>query len=73
MALAASSAWGASPTPKPGGILNAMHREDPPSLSIHEEATISVSWGVMPCYNNLVLFNPLRGQETPATLIGELA
>jgi peptide/nickel transport system substrate-binding protein len=68
-----SSAWGASPTPKSGGILNAMHREDPPSLSIHEEATVSVNWGVMPCYNNLVTFSPLRGQESPATIIGELA
>jgi peptide/nickel transport system substrate-binding protein len=73
LALAASSAWGASPAPKTGGVLNAMHREDPPSLSIHEEATISVSWGMMPCYSNLVLFNPLRGQESPATIQGELA
>jgi peptide/nickel transport system substrate-binding protein len=73
LALAASSAWGASPTPKSGGVLNAMHREDPPSLSIHEEATIATNWGMMPCYNNLVLFNPLRGQESPTTIIGELA
>ncbi|HET9001983.1 MAG TPA: ABC transporter substrate-binding protein [bacterium] len=68
-----SSAWGAGPTPKSGGVLNAMHREDPPSLSIHEEATISTNWPVMPCYSNLVLFNPLRGQESPATIVGELA
>ncbi len=59
--------------PKRGGILHAMHREDPPSLSIHEEATISTNWPMMPCYNNLVLFHPLRGQESPATIIGELA
>jgi len=56
-----------------GGVLNAMHREDPPSLSIHEEATIATNWAMMPCYSNLVLFNPLRGQESPATIIGELA
>ena len=68
-----SSAWGATRTPKAGGILNAMHREDPPSLSIHEEATVSVNWGVMPCYNNLVTFSPLRGQESPATITGDLA
>jgi peptide/nickel transport system substrate-binding protein len=70
--LAASSAWGAA-APKYGGVLTAMHREDPPSLSIHEEATISTNWAMMPCYNNLVLFNPLRGQESAATIIGELA
>src|SRR5262249_30024239 len=50
-----------------------MHREDPPSLSIHEEATISTVWPMMPCYSNLVLFNPLRGQEGQETLTGELA
>ena len=73
LALAAPAVWGASPTPKAGGVLNAMHREDPPSLSIHEEATISTVWPMMPCYSNLVLFNPLRGQEGHETLTGELA
>ena len=73
LALGASSAWGASPTPRYGGVLNAMQQEDPPSLSIHEETTISTTWSVMPCYSNLVFFNPLRGQESPATIIGELA
>ncbi len=72
-ALAASSAWAAGITPKTGGILNAMHREDPPSLSIHEEATIATSWPMMSCYNNLVFFHPFRGQESPATINGELA
>ncbi len=72
-ALVASSAWGATTAPKVGGVLNAMLREDPPSLSIHEEATISTNWPVMPCYNNLVLVDPLRAQESPATIIGELA
>ncbi len=72
-ALAAPSAWGAAAAPRHGGVLNAMHREDPPSLSIHEESTISTNWPMMSCYNNLVLFNPLRGQESAATIIGELA
>ena len=71
--LAASSAWAAVPAPKHGGVLNAMHREDPPSLSIIEEATISVNWGVMPCYNNLVIFDPAKPQETPQSIIGDLA
>lgn len=60
-------------TPKFGGILNATHRGDPPSLSIHEEATISTVWPAMPCYNNLVLFDPLKAQESMDTIIGELA
>lgn len=68
-----SPGWSASTGPRSGGVLNAMHREDPPSLSVHEEATISTNWAVMPCYNNLVFFHPLRGQESPATVVGELA
>ncbi len=72
-ALAISSAWGAATVPKTGGVINAMHREDPPSLSIHEEATISTNWPVMPCYSNLVLFDPLKPKETESTIIGELA
>ena len=71
--LAASSAWAAAPVPKSGGVLNAMHREDPPSLSIIEEATVSVNWGVMPCYNNLVQFDPAKPAETPQSIIGDLA
>jgi len=37
-------------TPKRGGVLNAMLGEDPPGFSIHESATISEVWPVMPCY-----------------------
>ena len=29
--------------PKQGGILKIYHRDNPPSASIHEEATISVT------------------------------
>ncbi len=72
-ALAVPSAWGAAMAPKVGGVLNAMHREDPPTLSIHEEATISTVWPLMPCYSNLVLFDPLQPKESAATIIGELA
>ena len=59
--------------PKAGGTLIATLSEPPPSFSIHEEATISGVWPMMPCYNNLVLFDPLKKQETPDTIIGELA
>jgi peptide/nickel transport system substrate-binding protein len=30
-------------------------------------------WPVMPCYSNLVLFDPLKPRETPETIIPELA
>ena len=59
-------------TPKADGILSATLIEAPPSFSIHEEATISTVWPMMPCYNNLVLFDPLIKQESLDTIIPEL-
>ncbi|HET8578822.1 MAG TPA: ABC transporter substrate-binding protein [Methylomirabilota bacterium] len=59
--------------PKRGGILNAMLTEDPPGLSIHESATISGVWPMAPCYSNLVLFDPLKSQESAETVVPELA
>ncbi len=71
-ALFNASAWAAS-EPKYGGVLNATQSDLPPSLSIHEEATVAAVWPMMPCYNNLVLFDPLKKQESVSTIIGELA
>jgi len=65
-------AWAAT-EPKYGGVLNATQSDLPPSLSIHEEATVAAVWPMMPCYNNLVLFDPLKKQESVSTIIGELA
>ena len=59
---------------KPGGILTLTQREDlPQGFAIHETATISSVWPVMPCLNNLVLFDPLKATESADTVIGELA
>jgi len=72
-ALAAASGAALGQTPKRGGILTAMLAEDPPGLLIHESSTISGVWPVAPCYSNLVLFDPLKPQETADTVIPELA
>ena len=59
---------------KPGGLLTLTQREDlPQGFAIHETATISSVWPVMPCFNNLVLFDPLKPTESADTVIGELA
>ncbi len=50
-----------------------MHREDPQGFAIHEAATPSVVWPAMPCYSNLVLFDPLKPHETAETVMPELA
>ena len=43
---------------KSGGILRVEHRDNPPSASIHEEATISTVEPFSGLFNNLVVFDP---------------
>jgi len=50
-----------SQTPKSGGTLKVMLREDTPQgFAVHESATISTVWPSSPCFNNLVYFDPLK-------------
>ena len=48
---------GAASAQKSGGVLRIQHMDNPPSASIHEEATVSVPAAFMSVYNNLVLFD----------------
>ena len=58
-------------TPRAGGSLNFVQREDlPQGFAIHETATVSTVWPAMPCFSNLVLFDPLKRVETVDTIIG---
>jgi peptide/nickel transport system substrate-binding protein len=59
--------------PKHGGIFHIYHRETPPSLSIHEEATFSVNAPAMALYNNLVIYDQHKEQTSTATIVPELA
>src|SRR4029434_8573366 len=61
-------------TPKPGGHINVMLREDlPQGFAVHETSTISVSFPSMPCFNNLVVFDQLKVTESLETLVAQLA
>jgi peptide/nickel transport system substrate-binding protein len=61
-------------TPKYGGHLNLMQREDlPQGFAVHETSTISTSFPSMPCFNNLVVFDQTKRAETVDNLVGELA
>ena len=63
-----------SQTPRAGGTLKVMHREDTPQgFAVHETSTISTVWPSSPCFNNLVYFDPLKPKENVDTIIGELA
>jgi peptide/nickel transport system substrate-binding protein len=63
-----------SQTPKAGGTLNITQREDlPQGFAIHETQTSSTVWPSMPCFNNLVIYDPTKKQESMDTIVGELA
>ena len=63
----------AAEKPKYGGTLKAYHRGTPPSMSIHEEATVSTNYPAMPIMNNLVLFDYFNEVESLKSVKGELA
>ena len=58
---------------KQGGTLRVTHRDNPPSASIHEEATISTVMPFMSIYNNLVMFDPTSKQNAPDKIVPDLA
>ena len=58
---------------KSGGVLKMQHRDNPPTLSIHETATNSTIIPIMPVMNNLVLFDQSKAQNSPDTIVPDLA
>ena len=58
---------------KQGGTMRLYQREDPPSASIHEEATISTVFPFMAVFNNLVMYDPQKPKEGMDTVVPDLA
>ncbi|MFI5400436.1 MAG: ABC transporter substrate-binding protein [SAR324 cluster bacterium] len=58
---------------KYGGILNSMLREAPAHFSPLEVNTVEPVITSVPAYNNLVVFDPLKAQESLANVIPDLA
>ncbi len=74
LVLAAASLHSATAlAQKSGGILRITHMDNPPSASIHEEATISTVMPFMSVFNNLVVFDPAAKQNRPDTIVPDLA
>ena len=69
MALPFGSAW----AQKQGGMLRVTHRDSPASMSIHEEGTISVVLPMMGVFNNLVMFDPNKQQNSLDDIVPDLA
>src|SRR6478736_1120831 len=58
---------------KSGGILKMYHRDNPPTLSIHEASTNSTVIPMMPLFNNLVVYDQTKAQNSPQTIVPDLA
>ena len=58
---------------KQGGTLKFYHRDNPPTASIHEEATVSTVNPFMAVFNNLVLFDQNKASNGLDTIVPDLA
>src|SRR5690348_4546062 len=58
---------------QPGGTLHIAHRDSPASMSPLEEVTISTIAPMMAVFNNLVLFDQHKPQNTAQSLVPDLA
>ena len=58
---------------KQGGTLRIYHRDNLPSASIHEEATISTVQPFMGVFNNLVVYDPRKNLNSSETIVPDLA
>ena len=63
---------GSAAAQKQGGTLRIYHRDNPPSASLHEESTVSVTQPFMAVFNNLVLFDQTKPLNSPETIVPEL-
>jgi peptide/nickel transport system substrate-binding protein len=58
---------------KSGGILRVHQWDNPPSLSIHEEATYSTVVPMMGVFNNLVMYKQDEPQNSMRSIVPDLA
>ena len=70
MALSAGDAAFAQ---KPGGILKISFFDNPASMSLHEEATGAALRPMMGVFNNLVMYDQHVAQNSPDSIIPDLA
>src|SRR5689334_14367689 len=56
-----------------GGIFKIGHFDSPASMSMLEESTLAVNRPMMGVFNNLVMFKQDEPQNTPETIVPELA
>ena len=73
LAAALMGSSGVALAQKSGGVLKMYHRDNPPSASPHEEATNSTVIPFMSLFNNLVMFDQGKPQNSPQDIVPDLA
>src|SRR5207302_1796977 len=73
LAMATSLIGGGAIAQKPGGTLRIQHFDSPPSMSIHEEVTVSTNVPMMGVFNNLVLYDQHVPRSSLQSIVPELA
>jgi peptide/nickel transport system substrate-binding protein len=73
MLVSALSITGAASAQKPGGILKIYHWDSPPSMSIHEESTVSTVVPMMGVFNNLVIYKQDEPRNSLQSIVPDLA
>src|SRR5438034_4472285 len=66
---AGDTAW----AQKSGGVLKISFFDNPASMSLHEEATGAALRPMMGVFNNLVMYDQHVAQNSPASIIPDLA
>ena len=71
--LSLGLAGGTALAQKSGGVLKVVHRDNPPSASIHEEATNSTVIPFQSVFNNLVLYRQDEPRNSLENIVPDLA
>jgi peptide/nickel transport system substrate-binding protein len=58
---------------KAGGVLHAGHFDSPASMSMLEESTLAANRPTMSVFNNLVMFDQQVPQNSPSSIVPDLA
>jgi peptide/nickel transport system substrate-binding protein len=71
--LIALAGGGIALAQQPGGILRAGHFDSPASMSMLEESTLAANRPMMSVFNNLVIFDQQVAQNSPQSIVPDLA
>src|SRR5437764_12701384 len=58
---------------KAGGVVHAGHFDSPASMSMLEESTLAANRPMMSVFNNLVIFDQQVAQNSPQSIVADLA